>query len=104
FLILSLLSISFHKSMLLPFLAYLISYYIKNTKVLLWIWLLSIPIGFSAGQSIEAFVGDLLMTDSLLGDTRADTYFSAEVNVFEVIPSFRWDFVFYSAAPILLGI
>ncbi len=98
-----LLSISFHKSMLLPVTGFFCAQNYDNTKFYLVCWLCAIPLSLIVGQQFETFVSTLLNNDSIIGDERAMTYFSGEKKELFTEQSFRVDFVIYSASPILLG-
>lgn len=87
-----------HKSTALPILCIIACMFYKNSKVLTYFWILSIGISLVAGGSVEAFF------TSLGFDDRMSTYSSS--NVDESLFSstgFRWDFLLYSAMPIVLG-
>jgi hypothetical protein len=97
------LSITFHKSMMLPMSSYIIVSYYKNTKVLILFWILVIPISLIVGQGIENLVSTLLSADTFLDDSRAESYFTGDDQNIGYKQRFRWDFVIYSGLPILLG-
>ncbi len=83
-----------HKSMLIPILAYFLSLNYSNTKVLLRVWLLAIPLSFVAGGFFESFFLSLGF-----GDDKLELYlgeFNANEGV-EIEVGFRWDFLVYSA-------
>lgn len=87
-----------HKSTALPILCIIVCLFYKNSKILTYFWILSIGISLVAGGSVEAFF------TSLGFDDRMSTYSSS--NVDESLFSstgFRWDFLLYSAMPIVLG-
>lgn len=87
-----------HKSTALPILCIIVCLFYKNSKVLTYFWILSIGISFVAGGSVEAFF------TSLGFDDRMSTYSSSNVDesLFS-LTGFRWDFLLYSAMPIVLG-
>lgn len=94
-------AVSVHKSMMLPVAMALISW-VGNipTKATIIFWLISIPVSLVAGH----FIGEFFV--SLGFDDRMAKYFADQENeelmsVFSHI-GFRWDFLLYSAAPILL--
>lgn len=92
-----LISIGFHKSMLLPVLALILSLLYKNSKIYMLLWVLSIPVSLFSGGWFEIFFGNLGF-DERLG------YLTAEVD--ESLFShtgFRWDFLLYSSIPIIIG-
>ena len=87
------LSISIHKSAVLPVFCLFVSIYkIKTINAAINLWLISIPVSLLAGGPISSlFMG--------LGfDERLDGYLKAELT-----KGFRWDFVLYSMVPIVLA-
>lgn len=97
------LSISFHKGMLLPLFAFMVSYIIKNPKKILWLWLICIPISYTIGKNIESLALLMFGEDTFLQDDRAFGYFSEESNVEKVSGQFRIDFIIYSSIAIFVG-
>ncbi len=100
-----LLSVTFHKSMLLPLMAYIFVSYYTNTKVLMLVWLSAIPVSLIVRQDLETFalVSNIFTTNTIIADNRALTYFSGQDNNLYNEQHFRLDFVIYSAIPILLA-
>lgn len=102
--VLCLLGFYIHKSIMLPIVTFLISFYfVKDLKWALYFWIFSIVLSLSIGSQFAVFVEPLLGFDDRLGD-----YFNA-ANDAEVMKGFsstgfRWDFLLYSALPILLGV
>jgi hypothetical protein len=95
--LLMLLSVAFHKSMMVPFCAILLSLWYKNSKGYMIIWLLTIPVSLISGGFFENLFANLGFDERL-------TYLSADVN--ESLFShtgFRWDFLLYSCVPIMIG-
>ncbi|WP_229669516.1 EpsG family protein [Yeosuana aromativorans] len=89
----------FHKSALLPILAYLATLFYNNPKVYFKGWLACIPLSLIMGSVwITLFTslgfGDDRLTGYLTGEASADTFSST---------GFRWDFLFYSAFPVFAG-
>lgn len=96
--IFSLLALSFHISSLLMIVGYIVTKYIRNTKLLygLWIVMLSALLaGFfdSFQQYIELFAN--------VEDDRLDVYLSGNDYGYKV--GLRLDFIAYSLFPILIG-
>lgn len=91
------ISLGFHKSMMLPAMAVLISLLYNNSKIYLVIWLLAIPISFIGRGFFESFFGQLGFDDrfSYLTTKADDSLFSST--------GFRWDFLLYSSVPIIVG-
>lgn len=98
------LSISFHKGMILPFVAFLISdFVVKDNKKALYFWLLTIPISLMFRGVLENFAVLIFSSDTLLQDERASTYFSKEGQKYDLSGQFRWDFIIYSAVAVYVG-
>jgi hypothetical protein len=98
------LSISFHKGMLLPFVAFLISSFVlKDNKKALYFWLLTIPISLLFRDILENFAELIFSSDTVLQDDRASTYFSEEGQKYRVSGQFRWDFIIYSGVAVFVG-
>ncbi len=96
--VLSYLAFSIHRSVILPCaMLFLSAYWIKNFKTVYIFWVLSIVISLVAGSFITSlFVG-------LSFDDRMARYaVQYEMNRQATI-GFRWDFILYSAMPIILG-
>lgn len=96
-------SIGFHKSMMLPFAATLISFIYNNVKVYLNAWLLAIPVSLVAGSVFER----LFATIGLGG---ANERMSGYLTNHDIIGgeggttmTFRWDFLLYSATGVFAG-
>lgn len=95
------LSISFHTTILLPTLAFILVHFYNNTKVFLYIWLASIPISFLFGRQLLGIMNFLLTSTVGLVDERGD-YGDVDSSILSS-SSFRIDFVIYSAIVIYLG-
>lgn len=87
-----------HKSTALPSLCMIVCLYHKNTKNAIFFWIASIGISLVAGGAVENFFSGLGFDD------RMTDYGSANIDA-ELFSStgFRWDFLLYSAMPIVLG-
>lgn len=97
--ILALVAVSFHKSMLLPVVAYLLTFINNNSKYYLIFWLVCIPISLAAGGLFELFFAGLGFDDARLnyltdGNVNDDEFSST---------GFRWDFLIYSATAVAAG-
>ena len=97
--LLLMVAISFHKSILLPVIALIISWYYTNSKVYIAIWFASIILSLLFQGFWEIFFASLN-----LGDKRFDSYLTTKVDatVF-AYTGFRWDFLIYSFIPVILG-
>jgi EpsG-like putative glucosyltransferase len=101
---LMLLSITFHKAMLLPFLAFLGSgFFIKSERKALIFWLITIPVSILFRGVLENFAAMIFTSDSIIQDKRAVIYFSKEAESLKYETGFRVDFVVYSAVAIFIG-
>ncbi len=100
--ILFLCGFSFHASALLPIVAYIISYIYKNTKGYLWLWCISLILSFFISNLLTQYIplGDFI------GDKRVsyltNSFDETNINIFSNT-GYRWDFVLYSAIPIVIG-
>lgn len=100
FVLFAFLSISFHKSMILPVLAFSITYYLNQTSIFLTIWcsclLLSVFDVFDFSNILIPILGD--------EDDRLRTYIELAKNESKRYQAgFRIDFVIYSVIPILIA-
>ena len=87
-----------HKSCMLTIVATTGALYLKNTKVNISIWLICIVLGILFQNQFKSlFAG-------LIDDGRIDYYLAIDVTK-DTFSSdgFRWDFLIYSAIPILIG-
>lgn len=96
------ISISFHTTMLLPAVAFLIVHFYNDTKVLLKIWAYSIVISFIIGKKIESSLKFLLTSSVGLIDDRVN-FTGIKTSFIDSSSRFRIDFIFYGALVIALG-
>jgi len=93
------LSINFHSSMVLPILAFGLTYFKNSTNLYFKIWLLCIPLSLIGGDSWESFFAGLNLEDKRLNEyllsNEYDDSFSST--------GFRWDFVLYSGLGVFSG-
>ncbi|MDG2431246.1 EpsG family protein [Flavobacterium sp.] len=92
-------AISFHKSLALPVAAYLFTLFFKDSKKILYFWILCIPISIAAGGFFESLFASLGFDDERIsyltsGNINNDDFSST---------GFRWDFLIYSALPVYAG-
>lgn len=85
----------FHKTLLLPIIAFALTYVYNNPKTYLKGWLFSIPASLLLGS---VFI--TLFTSLGFGDDRLAEYLTGSI---QADTRFRWDFLFYSAFPIFAG-
>lgn len=96
--VLAFLAFNIHRSTALPIACILATFFVKDTRLILGWWIASIFLSLVVGGPIEAFFTGLGFDDRLSSyatDDSADAMFSST--------GFRWDFLLYSAMPILLG-
>jgi len=95
-----LISVTFHNSMILPLLAFVISSFYKNTKVYITIWFSAVFFSLFFGRIIEE-----LPIHSLISSAgRVENFFVNELDGETVQRGFRIDFIIYSFIPLLLGL
>lgn len=93
------LAISFHKTLFLPIIAYLITYIYNKPKFFFYGWLLCIPLSLAAG---DVWIG--LFTSLGFEDDRLSGYLNSNPNEAKFSSTgFRWDFLFHSAFAVFAG-
>ncbi|HEX8269208.1 MAG TPA: EpsG family protein [Flavobacterium sp.] len=95
--VLMLIAVSFHKSMLLPLVAYAFTAFYRDTKMLLLFWFLCIPASIAMGSTFETVFELIGFAD------RASDYLTDEFNEQFSRTGFRWDFLLYSATAVFAG-
>lgn len=97
-LILSVIAIGFHKSTLLPLIAFLAAFFlIRNFKTAFFIWVGCIIVSLIFGRSVASII-------STVGyDARLIEYLNSSNSKEFSSTGFRWDFLIYSFPPIFLG-
>lgn len=94
-----LISVLFHKSLLLPVVAFVLTFFYNDPKTYLKVWLGSIPFSVVLGS---VFI--LIFTSLGFGDDRLAGYLSGQADGGAAAKSgFRWDFLFYSSFPVIAG-
>src|SRR5690606_2722879 len=96
------IAIGFHKSMLLPVAVFVLTTFIKNTTLLIRVWLLAIPVAFFFGNSIETAISGIFDVIGL-SDKRTENLFVDELDGQAVSRAFRLDFIIYSGVAVFLG-
>lgn len=91
-----LLACLFHKTLLLPIMAFILTCFYNNPKMYLKGWLLTIPLSLAMGG-----VWIALFTSLGFGDDRLAGYLSGDFE--DSAPSFRWDFLFHSFFAVFAG-
>ena len=90
------IGIGIHTSMLLPAAAFGLAYFYRNTKHYIYIWFACILLSFVLGGVMEQFFASIGFSDE-----RLSGYLIVEETEYKV--GFRWDFLLYSALPIVMG-
>lgn len=96
--ILAIAGFSIHRSVLLPIAAILASrYFIRDSRLAVYIWLGSIVVSLIVGNYFVGFFTSLNFDDRMAGYSAggSESAFSRS--------GFRWDFLIYSAMPVLMG-
>lgn len=92
------IAINFHKSMVLPTVAYTLAHLYTRPKAFLFFWVLSIPLSLVAGTAFQnilaIFVEDDRASYLTDGNINNDNFSST---------GFRWDFLIYSATAVFMG-
>jgi hypothetical protein len=96
---LCLVAFGIHRSVMLPVVAILAGIFlIRNPKVAIAFWVVSIGLSQVAGGPITAFFA------SLGFDERMSSYTSSDADMSQFSSTgFRWDFLLYSAMPVLMA-
>lgn len=93
------LASGFHGSILLPTLGFIIAQFYNKPKVMIYFWLLCIPLSLAAPGFWENFFANLGFEDERMsyltdGNINDDEFSST---------GFRWDFLLYSATAVFTG-
>jgi hypothetical protein len=98
--LLCILATGIHKSMLLPFGALLLAWFYSNTRVYMLVWLVCIILSNILG----GFWENMFSSTGLMDDERFSSYLTSTANANQFSSTgFRWDFLLYSAVPIVMG-
>ena len=95
--ILGIIAISFHKSVLLPFVVFFVARYYYNCRFYLLLWCLSIPFHFI----IKDYVSVAILGMDFISN-RAEVYLNGFGSSYYK-SGFRLDFLLYSFCPVLIG-
>ena len=103
---LSFLALGCHKSVILMIGAATISWFMKNSRLYLWMWIASVIASYIAGNTIQNYIANI----GFLGeDTRFNYYMTTDAETFlrwegtRLKMGFRWDFLAYSAIAVFVG-
>ena len=95
------LTLGIHRSTMLPSVAALASYYyIRDTKLAIRFWLLSIALSLVAGPLVEQFFVSLGFDDRM--EQYSSVHMTEDMASYFSQTGFRWDFLTYSAAPVAM--
>lgn len=92
------LAINFHKTMLLPAMAFAASFFINKPKLMILIWITCIPLSLAAGGVFENLIAGIGLGDDRLSYLTEDVESSRFSGT-----GFRWDFLLYSATAVAAG-
>lgn len=92
------LSISFHASLILPAIGFLIANIYNQPKKMITFWILCIPISIVAGGLWETFFANLGFEDDRISYLATEEY---DEHITQT--GFRWDFLAYSATAVFAG-
>lgn len=96
FIFFSLMALGIHKTTMLPFLCSMVSLFlVKDIKISILIWIFSIPLSYILGNFFIYIFSSLGFDDRLSGYLLDFESLTAK--------GFRWDFILYSLAPIVLA-
>ena len=95
------LALGCHKSTALPVAAMIFAYFVKWPKGMFYIWVLSIVASLVAGQAFSNVFMLFDFDDRVAGYVNLDE--SGETEDAIAKAGFRWDFLLYSAMPVILG-
>tara|TARA_R110001583_G_C5589679_1_gene403629 strand:+ start:371 stop:1045 length:675 start_codon:yes stop_codon:yes gene_type:complete len=87
----------FHKTLLLPIVAYIATLFHNNPKTYLKVWFIAIPLSLLLGSVWTSLFSNLGFADDRLG------YLTGEVDAKIENLGFRWDFLLYSASAVFAG-
>lgn len=99
--IIFLIAYSFHSSMLLPIVAYFITFYVRNPRIYFIGWFSSIVLSLTMGTFWEGFFIRLGFGQ----EDKLQTYFGDKEQFIEQFAyvGFRWDFLVYSSLSVLIS-
>lgn len=96
--LLAVLAYNMHHSALLPICAFVLAYIFRDTKIGIAAWIMAILLYFTAHGFFEQLFSSFEFDDRLEEYLEEDAYTAGQSKF-----GFRWDFLLYSAMPILLG-
>lgn len=97
--ILFLISVLFHKSMLLPLLAFGLTFINNSSKLYISVWICSIVLSVTMGGFWEHFFASMGFAEDRLAGYLTSTEFADQFTS----SGFRWDFLLYSSTAVVAG-
>jgi hypothetical protein len=97
-----LLSLSVHKSLIIPSTAYFIVLFLNNPRLYFYFWLISIPLSLLLGSLFSS----LFLSLGLVEEDRVNVYlgeFDQAAEAVKLKVGFRWDFLLYSASGVFVA-
>lgn len=95
------LALGIHRSTMLPTVAALATYYyVKDTKLAIRFWLVSIAISLVTGSAVERVFVSLGFDDRM--ESYSSVHMTDDMAQYFSSTGFRWDFLMYSAAPVAM--
>lgn len=96
--LLCLAAFNIHRSVMLPIASMVIGrFFLRNVKLALLFWIASIFVSLAAGNTVTDFFASLGVDD------RMSTYNTTEFASLFSHTGFRWDFLLYSAFPVIMA-
>lgn len=93
-----LVAIGIHRSVLLPILAIVLARFVfRNVRYAITLWFLAILVSFATGDTFSTFFAQLGFDDRMSQYITID-----DMSQFSKV-GFRWDFLLYSAAPVVMA-
>lgn len=95
-------SLFIHKSVALPIICYIGTFFYNKPKSFLYFWFLTIPLSLALGASFQSFFLNL----GIIDDNSISAYlgnFDALNEGVQIKVGFRWDFLLYSATGVFAG-
>lgn len=89
-----------HASLIIPIAGFIVTGLYKNPKIYIYIWIVAIPLSLAGGSTWNTFFSSLGFAED-----RSQSYLEGGEEVMKQFSrtGFRWDFLLYSATPILTG-
>ena len=101
--ILSFIAIGCHKSTILPVVCMFFIKYVKNPKLMFFIWIGSILVSLAFGDFISSLISRSGIDPRIAQNFEVNSQGYGDADGWVIETRFRWDFLLYSSMPILLG-